>query len=325
MPPQADPASPRPSPPRTWLIVLTYEGRDLIGPCLESVARQEEPSGGVRCLVVDNASQDGTAALVRETHPGIEVVENGRNLGFAAGNNVGIRLALAAGAEYVALLNMDARVDPGWLRELVMVADANPHAALVGARIHTADGRLVEFDGGQFDPITTAGGYAHRPPRPEPPEPQPAAYACGAAVLMRSSVLAEIGLLRESFFAYHEDVELSLRAQLCGHTVLHAPGAVVYHQSGGAGMGTGFRSFMGLRNLSLTLAELYDGPSWRANGPALADLFLGQEATWPLESLLTGLFEAPRALAQRRRLKALQQRSYSEVAALHGSGVPARE
>ena len=305
--------------PRTWLIILSYEGRDQIGACLDSVRQQHEPDGGVRCLVADNASRDGTAGLVRDRYPDFDLVENPRNLGFSAGNNAGIRLAMATGAEYVALLNMDCRVDPGWLRELVAVADAHPEAALVGARIHTADGRLVEFDGRQFDPVTTAGGYANRPPRPEPERARSAAYACGAGVLMRLEALAKIGLFHESFFAYHEDVELSLRAQLCGYSVLNATGAVVHHRGGGAGMGPGFRGFMGLRNLSLTLAELYDGSSWRAHGPALADLFLAGDSPEPLQSLCSALFHFPEALRARRRLKRLARRSYSEIAALHGA------
>lgn len=303
-------------PPRTWLIVLTYQGREHIGECLSSVGRQEEPPGGVKCLVIDNDSRDGTPELVRDAFPDLEVIRNPRNLGFAAGNNVGIRLAMAAGAEYVALLNMDTQVDPGWLTELVAAADSDPRAALIGARIHTADGRRVEFDGLQFDPVTTAGGYANRPPRPEAANAQRAAYACGAGVLLRLDVLASIGLLDESFFAYHEDVELSLRAQICGYSVLNVPTAVVYHLGGGAGIGSRFRGFMGLRNLTLTLVKLYDASSWNANGWALADLFLDGDSPERLEAFCSALFRFPEALEARRRLRRLSRRSYSEVVAL---------
>jgi len=300
-------------PIRTWVVVLNFQGREHVSDCLESLAAQDEPPGGAKVLVVDNASDDGSPEIVETRFPEIEILHNPRNLGFAGGNNAGIRRAMAMEADYVALLNMDATVDRHWLAELVEVADLHPTAALVGARIYTADGRKVEFDGQQFDPVLTAGGYSDRSPSPDPHRAREVAYACGAGVLMRVAALEQIGLFDESFFAYHEDVELSVRAWLCGYRVLNATRSAVYHQVGGAGAGVPFRDFMGLRNVALTLLKLYDGNSWRAGAQSIVNLYFDEAVPGRLDSALAALFEAPRVLERRRLLKARSRRTYSEL------------
>ena len=307
--------------PRTWVLVLNFRGRQHLKGCLESLSKQDEPRGGAKIVVIDNASDDDSLDIVRRRFPDVEIIANSTNLGFAAGNNVGIRKALEAGAEYVALLNMDTTVDPSWLRELVEVADQTPDAALLGARIHTEDGSLVEFDGSQFDPMTTAGGYANRPPVAESKRYRDAAYACGAAVLMRAEALARFGLLDESFFAYHEDVELSLRAWVSGYRVLNVANSIVYHAVGGAGQGTEFRDFMGARNVMLTLLKLYDRAAWDVSSSELVDFFLHpppehlRAALLPkrVRSLLSAAFEAPAALEHRRSVRRHQKLTYSDL------------
>jgi GT2 family glycosyltransferase len=248
-------------------------------------------------VVVDNASTDGSAELIEEQFPEIELLRSEVNLGFAAGNNVGIRHAMRAGAEYVALLNMDTTVDPAWLRRLVETADETPDAALLGARILHADGQMVEFDGQQFDPVTTSGGYADYPVNQHRIATGEAAYACGAALLMRASAFQEIGLLDETFFLYHEDVELSLRVWLRGHRVLNVADAIVFHEGGGAGGGTELRDFMGTRNLLLTLTKLCDGQAWSRHGKQLTSLFLSRDR---LPAVFSALFQVPTALERRR-------------------------
>ncbi len=307
------PMEPQPG-ARSWVVILNYQGRDHLADCLESVRRQQQPAGGARVLVVDNGSDDGSTAVVPKRYPEFELVSSAVNLGYAGGNNLGIRRALEAGAEYVALLNMDTRVDPGWLRLLVEKADATPRAALLGARILSADGSMVEFDGDCFDPVTTSGGYADYPVSRRSRPTGPAAYACGAGMLMRASCLAEVGLLDETFFAYHEDVELSLRCWLHGYEVLNVAEAVVHHSVGGAGAGVPFRDFMGTRNLTLTLAKLYDAASWRSHGQALAGNLLRAEDRARAGAVLAALFDMPTALRRRRQHRLGGARGYAELA-----------
>ena len=302
------------SPPRTWVLVLNYQGRDHIEACLDSLRAQESPPGGVRCAVIDNASSDGSLETVRRRFPELDVISNERNLGFAGGNNVGIRRAMEAGAEYVALLNMDATVDPRWLSRLVEAAEEHPDAALLGARIHSADGATIEFDGLQFDPVTTSGGYADRPAQEDSSSGViDAAYACGAGLLMRTAAVAETGLFDETFFAYHEDVELALRCWMHGYRVVNVAGSIVYHAVGGAQAGAEFRHFMGARNVVLTLLKLSDARSWQVNGTALTNHFFNDQNPQHRRSLISALFEAPAALLQRRRMRGNLRRALSEV------------
>ena len=97
--------------PLVAIIVLTWNQRDLTLDCLASLAEMDYPADRLQIIVVDNGSSDGTAAAVRERFPHVTVLENGDNLGFAEGNNVGIRHALQGPADYIMLLNNDTVVD----------------------------------------------------------------------------------------------------------------------------------------------------------------------------------------------------------------------
>lgn len=298
---------------RTWVLVLNYQGREHIAGCLRSLGEQIAPPGGSRCVVIDNASTDGSLELVRDEFPKIDIIQSDVNRGFAGGNNLGIRHAIDQGAEYVALLNMDTRVDPRWLHELVTTADSLPSTALLGSRILSADGQTVEFDGLQFDTVTTSGGYAEYSAEQSEAGIRDAFYACGAAVLMRVGAVQSAGLFDESFFAYHEDVELAIRCRRAGYRVVNVGSSVVYHVGGGAGAGVRFRDFMGTRNLILTLFKHYDRATWHENYLTLLHHFINQDEPLRLQAMLAALFHAPAALRQRRRISPITKHNYSEL------------
>ncbi|MFN2242751.1 MAG: glycosyltransferase family 2 protein, partial [Anaerolineae bacterium] len=102
--------------PAVSVIVVNLNGRALLGDCLDSIAAQEYPAAQVQTIVVDNGSTDGSLQFVREAYPWVQVIEAGRNLGFAAGCNLGAR---KASGDFVAFLNNDARADAGWLQAMV--------------------------------------------------------------------------------------------------------------------------------------------------------------------------------------------------------------
>src|SRR5688500_17060994 len=105
------------TPPRVLVVVLGYEQRDLTLACLASLKSQTYPRADL--LVVDNGSTDGTPQAVRATHPTVAIIETGVNLGYAGGNNIRLRQALALGHDYVLLLNNDAELAPDCLATLV--------------------------------------------------------------------------------------------------------------------------------------------------------------------------------------------------------------
>src|SRR5262249_15936535 len=119
-------------PPRVVLLILTWNRRDDVLRCVASLPRQTDPN--VTPVVIDNASQDDTVAVLRARHPELTILENARNLGYGGGNNVGIRWALERGADYVQLINRDTEVTPELTAELVRVAETDARIAVVGCR-----------------------------------------------------------------------------------------------------------------------------------------------------------------------------------------------
>jgi GT2 family glycosyltransferase len=232
------------------VIVLNFNGRRWLGPCLEALAAQAgAPS--FETILVDNASHDGSAAFVREHFPGVHVLETGRNLGFAAGNNAG---AKAASGRALVFLNNDTVPAPDWLAHLAGALEAQPAFALVTARIVFMD---------QPDRIDSAGdGYlraggafkhGHGGRVADHLETREVFGACGAAFIIRRDVFDELGGFDESFFMVYEDVDLSYRARLAGYRCLYAADATVRH-AGSATLGrrSAQAVFYGQRNLEWT-------------------------------------------------------------------------
>lgn len=216
---------------RVVVVVLTYNGEFFVEKCLSSLRSAREGGESFDLLVVDNGSSDATCQLVRTRFPEAQLFENSRNLGFAGGNNVGIRRALEEGADFVYLLNQDAQVRSGFLGEALKVAKAHPRAASVQSLL------LLSSDPGR---VNSAGnalhflglGYCDRlgaSVESVPAAPFEIAYASGAAVLLRAEALREVGLFDEELFLYHEDLDLGWRLRLAGWTSLLAPRSRVLH------------------------------------------------------------------------------------------------
>lgn len=210
------------------VIVLNFNGRAFLDPCLNSLLAQDYESFEI--LLVDNASTDGSAEYAAQKFPTVRVIVNERNLGFAAGNNVGIR---AARGNFVFILNNDTETAPHALREL-----AQP--LLDDARVGSTAPKLLQFE--RRDLIDAAGitvdraGIAwhlqHGQRDDGEMNSRPVFGGSGAAVLYRKATLDAIGLFDEDYFAYYEDVDLAWRAQNAGWKCFYVPSAIVYHIHG---------------------------------------------------------------------------------------------
>ncbi len=216
--------------PRATVVVVAFNGASDLARCLPSVLSADETNHVRRVVVVDNASSDGSAA-VAAGYPGVEVIRLDENRGFTGGNNVAIRAAVDRGEEYVVLLNQDTLVEPGWLDELVRVAEQNPNAGAVQslltlypdtATVNSWGNEMTYlgfgFAGGNGEPATSA-----------PTHVREVAYPSGAAALLRVRALRQVGLLWQELFMYHEDFELGARLWISGWKVLVAPASVVRH------------------------------------------------------------------------------------------------
>lgn len=217
---------------RVLVIVVTHDSYHTIDACLASL---EQALGGdfeACTLVVDNASTDGTVAQVRARFPRVAVQEAGANLGFAAGNNLGIQRARAEGREFVYLLNPDARVTAGFLEQACAAMDADPRAAAVQSLLLLEpDGSRIDSSGNRIHFLGFGFCEQHGAPRAEAPDSvREIGFASGAGVLLRLAALAEIGPMEERLFLYCEDLDLCWRLRLAGHAVRLAPGSIVLHQ-----------------------------------------------------------------------------------------------
>ena len=223
-------------PPRLAIVILTWNGRHHTLACLETLRDAIGPEDAV--LVVDNGSRDGTEDAVRTLHPWAEFVQNGVNLGYAGGNNSGLRRALDRGFRWVMLLNNDTLVPRGAISALLAHAEATPAAGafqplLVSAadvlKIDSAGHRLFHCPGVVDDLMGRSVADAPR-------EPVSIFGACGAAALLRADALRATGLLDEDFFVLGEDVDLMFRIRLAGYDVQLVPSVRVGHARGISGV-----------------------------------------------------------------------------------------
>ena len=257
--------------PLVYVVILNWNKSADTLACLDSVRGQYYEN--CRVVVVDNGS---TVEAVRalETAPRTFIlIRNGRNVGFTGGVNIGIRYAIAEGADYVWLLNNDARADPSALGLMVAAAEADTRIGLVSPVVRNSDsGGVIDFAGGTFDPykmifemtnkIDVYADWVKRNPD--------RIWVTGTALLIRAKLAAEIGLFDDRFFAYYEDNDYSVRSAKAGYLNVVVPEAQILHESGPPGRATPVKQpyfyYYMARNLILLRRKhcgaLWDARSW---------------------------------------------------------------
>jgi hypothetical protein len=222
---------------RFHAVVLNWNGGEDTPKALASLA-------GIETICVDNGSTDGSDLEVERRFPGVDLVRTGRNLGFAGGNNVGIRRALERGADWVVLVNNDAVAGRGFAEALERAARARPDAGLLACKVLHEDGGTVQYAGAR---VRAWLGYSGRLEGHGGPDvfhaTRETGRADGAAMAVSRRAAEQVGLLDESLFAYVEDVDWSLRMRAAGFPIVFVADAVVRHRgsasTGGASSTTG--------------------------------------------------------------------------------------
>jgi len=222
--------------PHVVVVVLTWNGLADVTTCLESFACVEYPN--YKVLVVDNGSEDTTVAVIRERYPWVTLIENGTNLGYVGGNNVGMRYALQHGAEYVFILNNDTKMTPDVISQLVQIMQSDRRIAIAGAKnLLMADPTQTWAKYGvlNWGPMLSAlvGRYA-----PDTPEdsPKDVDWVIGNGCMMSREALERVGLFDETFFQVHEDIDWSVRAREAGYRVLYVDTAAILHKGAGSAL-----------------------------------------------------------------------------------------
>lgn len=222
------------------IVIVTYNSATEIGPCLDSLVGHTAPFP-TTITVVDNASTDGTAELIRRRWPSVQMIASATNTGFSRATNIGIR---ATTGDYVLLINPDTVAPPGAIQTLVRGLAAHPDAAIAGARLLSERG-FPELSWG--DPIgpwnelkrkvfsTLYRRKIRRIVRRVDKlsrQAREVSWVSGACMVVRRPDLEAVGLLDERYFMYTEDVDLCLAMTKRGRTVLYVAGAEVLHYRG---------------------------------------------------------------------------------------------
>lgn len=239
----------RASGPKVLTVLLNYKTPDMtIKAATSALAAMDSIAGGL--VIVDNDSQDGSFEKLSTHVSGqgwdadgrVRVLQSGRNGGFGAGNNVGIRARLADGSapDYVYILNSDAFPAADAIRVLLNHLEATPKAGFAGSYIHGPEGDThltsfrfpsiaSEFEGSiRFGPVSRLLKN-YKVPVDTPTQTQTVDWLAGASMMMRQAVLDQIGLFDETFFLYFEETDLCKRAARAGHTTDYVPASKVAH------------------------------------------------------------------------------------------------
>jgi len=223
-------------------VIVSYECAPLLRRCLRSL-QAAPPVGPVQIHVVDNASLDGSAALVRAEFPEVDLVASDRNLGFSAGTNLGIRRGVAP---YVLALNPDTELRPGTLDRLLELMEERREIGICGCRLEQEDGSLDHAARRAFPTIvgalghfsglgrrtTTAGALSQY--RALDVESGPVDAVNGAFMLIRRQALDEVGLFDEGYWMYMEDLDLCYRFAKAGWTTWYEPSVTAMHAKAGS-------------------------------------------------------------------------------------------
>lgn len=246
------------------IILVNWNGKKDTLECLVSLGKLKVKSLKSKVIVVDNGSTDNSVEVIREKFSDIEVIETGKNLGFAGGNNVGIRKALEDGADFVWLLNNDTSVDENALVAL-LEACKDPRVGIAGSKIYFApenefhkeryqkqeQGKVLWYAGGLID---WQNMYASHRGVDEVDTGQydtvvETPFVTGCSMMVKKQVFEKVGLLDEKLFAYLEDLDFCLRAKQVGYTLFYEPQSKLWHKNAGSsGAGSELHQYYMTRN-----------------------------------------------------------------------------
>jgi GT2 family glycosyltransferase len=292
--------------PLASIILLGFNRRRFIDDCLSSVLDQDLDAP-YEVIFVDNGSVDGSPDYVRERYPQVRVIENGRNEGYAEGNNIGYR---ASGGEFVVFLNDDTVVHRSWLRELIAAVESSPDVAAAHANIiqpwyseyagieERADARTA------YTSEANRLGYISYRKLPSTDRLYDTVFLHGVCIILRRSVAEQMDYIFDpDFFAYAEDLDLGLRVRALGYRSVAAPKAVVYHKHAlktDMSWGTVVKTVRIIRNRYLAFYKVMSGWEFALMVPLLtigAPLNAREFGLDPARRVIYGLALVPATLA----------------------------
>jgi len=306
--------------PLITVIVVNYNGGDFVRRCMASLLGQTFQDFEI--ILVDNASTDGSLESLGDIHPRTKILRERINHGFAAGNNLAVRMA---GGRWIALLNPDAEADPDWLESLIRAVSERPsHRVVASLQVAMQDESVLDGVGDCY----LAFGYAWRGGFGRSVKETPAAgecfAPCGAAAFYPRDAFVESGGFDERYFCYHEDVDIGFRLRLLGEKCQFDPRARVRHfGSGITGRASDFAVFHGARNGVWTYVKnmptrlfLVTFPIWLAGTAAiLARGLVTGRFPATARGLIAAISNLSPALKARQNLKRRRRVKVGDIAA----------
>lgn len=283
---------------RVGVIVLCYNGIDLTMECLASLHHQDYPHLDI--LVVDNNSQDNTVEVVRQAYPQVKVIAASQNLGYAAGNNLGMQVALQSGADLIFLVNNDTRLAPDCVTTLGRALEADSHIGVIGPMVHTWRSRVISSAGGminwwQADAVNVGMGEPDRGQYPA----RAVDFINGCGLMVTRRAIERVGMLDPQFFMYWEETDWCARIRRAGLTCRFEPAARMEHKA------------------SIETQEL--GPTTIYYMTRNRLLFFARHTPWPLKAvvLARAIRGALRGISQLRQAGRIGHAQAVEVALRH--------
>ncbi|MDD4606729.1 MAG: glycosyltransferase family 2 protein [Patescibacteria group bacterium] len=217
--------------PKVAIIILLYNSLEYLQDCFSSLQKLNYPKDGLEIIVIDNNSSDESAEFIKKNYPNITLIENRQNLGYCAGNNVGIKYALEKKYDYVFILNPDTMVDENCLNNLITTMENNERIGIVQPKILLwPDKDKIQTSGNKIHYLGLAYSGDCFQPDNLSNEIKDITYASGAAMLVKKEVFERVGLLPEYYFMYHDDLELGWQTWMMGYEIKLVPSGVVYHK-----------------------------------------------------------------------------------------------
>ncbi len=217
--------------PKVWAITLNWNGREDTLACLASLEGLDYPNYDI--VVVDNGSTDGSVAAIRQAFPGVSIVENGENLGYADGFNAGLQFAYERGGDYFLILNNDTVIDPQALTELVRVAEEDESIGFVSGKVYWHNKPDTLQTAGRFnDPMILAGNHVGggEVDRGQYDTVTDYDFVDDVYLLVRRAVYERVGGYDPNFFLYFEETDWCARVRQAGFRIVYAPKAKIWHK-----------------------------------------------------------------------------------------------
>ncbi len=239
--------------PQVAIVILNWNGKKYLEQFLPSVL--SSTYGNKRIIVADNASSDDSVSFLQQYYPGVEILANSSNQGFAKGYNTALK---QIESDYYVLLNSDVEVEPGWIEPVIDLMESDKKIAACQPKILSYANKM------QFEYAGACGGWLDKYGYPfsrgrvfDVCEIDTGAYdtvqacfwASGAAMFVRASIYQELKGLDEYFFAHQEEIDLCWRMQMAGYSIYVQPASVVYHVGGGTlPKGNSLKTYLNFRN-----------------------------------------------------------------------------